>query len=141
MSQRIFVDTNILLDVLLERAPFWEPAQTLWLLAEKKKIQAAVSVTNFNNIFYILKKYGSTHDAYEAIAGISKIFSMVELTPTMIHQAMTLKYPDFEDALQYQSALRFKAHAIITRDPEGFKESKLPVLNASQFLSESFPDL
>jgi len=133
--EKIFVDTNILLDVLLERRPFCEPAQELWTLAEQKKVIAAVSVLSFNNIFFILRKYSSASKAYQALEGISKIFKILELSPQMIHQAITEKNPDFEDALQYQAALKYKAKVIITRDSSGFKESKIKVMDAFQFLS------
>lgn len=132
--KRILLDTNILLDVFLERHPFCQPAQIIWTLAEKKKIQAAISAISINNIFFIMKKLTSNEKAYWAVETLLEIFKIIGVTPQIIRKALKVRFPDFEDAIQYQTALKFRAHAIISRDPSGFEKSTIPVLDGPQFL-------
>lgn len=135
MAKRIFLDTNILLDVLLERGPFCQPAQLVWSLAERKEIKAGISAVSLNNVFFIIKKLASKEKAYFAINTLVEIFKICPVTSQTISKALKLDLPDFEDALQYICALQFRAKTIITRDFSGFKKSKISVMDASQYLT------
>lgn len=137
MAKRIFLDTNILLDVLLERDPFCRPAQLVWSLAERRQIKAGISATSLNNVFFVIKKLTSKEKAYFAISTLSQIFKLCPVTSQTVLKALKLGLPDFEDSLQYSCALQFRAKAIITRDVSGFQKSKIPVMDASQYLALS----
>jgi len=134
--KKIFLDTNILLDVFLERQPFCIPAQKIWTLAERKEIEAAISVISINNSFFIIKKLTSAGKAYEAIEVLTKIFKLIELNSPMIHKALKTNNSDFEDTLQYLAAKKFRANAIISRNLTGFKKSEIPILDSSQYLAQ-----
>lgn len=129
------MDTNILLDVLLDRQPFCHPAQILWTLAQKRSIKAAISAVSMSHVFFVLKKLTGGDKAYQALTRISEDFQIVDTKNATIRKALQTHLPDFEDALQYFSALQFRAQAIITRDPAGFEHGKLPVLDCTQYLS------
>lgn len=133
--KRIFLDTNILLDVFLERSPFFHPAQIVWSLAETKKIRAALSAVSIINIFYVIKKLSSASKAYEAITALPQIFKVVDTTSSLLSKALKAGFSDFEDSVQYFSALKFGAKAIISRDPAGFASSKIPVIDAVEYLA------
>lgn len=133
--KKIFVDTNILLDVFLDRQPFCHPAQVLWTLSQTKKIQAAISAISINNIFFIIKKSASIEKAYVAVESLLDFFEIIELNSHILSKAFKMNREDFEDAIQYQSALKFGAEAIVTRDPSGFTKSILPILDTSQYLA------
>lgn len=133
--KRVFVDTNILLDVLLERIPFVRPAQIIWSLAERKEIQAAISALSVSNIFFIINKLASREKAYLAVDTLLKIFKISEITGGMISKALAARFPDFEDAVQYFCALKSGARAILTRDPAGYLQSKLPVMDGNEYLA------
>lgn len=135
MAKRIFLDTNILLDVLLERDPFCQPAQLVWSLAERREIKAGISAASLNNVFFVIKKLASREKAYFAINTLVQIFKISPITSQTVLKALKLGLPDFEDALQYSCALQFRAKTILTRDPSGFQKSKIPVMDASQYLS------
>lgn len=135
MFKKVFIDTNVLLDVLLQREPFWQSAQLIWSLVEQKKIKGAVSAISVGNIFFIVKRLASSDKAYGAIEALTGIFQIVEVSSKTIFQALKVRFPDFEDALQYYCALKWKAQTIITRDAEGFKKSQIPVMEPAQFLS------
>lgn len=133
--KRIFVDTNILLDVLLDRAPFSEPAQRLWSHAERRVIRAAISGVSIHNVFFIVRKLSSVEKGYKAIDTLASIFDLVDLSGPMIRKALQIRFPDFEDGLQYVSALKYRAQAIISRDPDGFLESRVPVMDCDEYLA------
>lgn len=133
--KKIFLDTNILLDVFLERHPFCEPAQIIWSLVERKKLNGAISAISILNSFFIIKKLASTEKAYQAIAALQEGFKIIAADGPLLKTAYQGHFPDFEDAIQYYSAVKFKADAIISRDPSGFIQSKIPILDGPQFLA------
>lgn len=133
--KKIFLDTNILLDVLLERHPFCFPAQKLWTLADQKKIKAAISSVSLSTIFFIIQKSSSKDQAYKAVQTLVDIFKLVATNSRIVSQALKTQFSDFEDGLQYYSALSFKAQALITRDVKGFEKSQIPVMDAITYLA------
>lgn len=133
--KRIFLDTNILLDVFLARDPFCQPAQVVWSLAEKREIAAAISTLSVSNVFFIIKKISSGEKAYEAIATLTEIFELIEVGAQTVSRALQARFPDFEDAIQYYSALKFRAKAILSRDPSGFRDNKIAVMSCSEYLA------
>lgn len=132
--KRIFIDTNILLDVFLERDPFCRPAQIVWSLAEKRRVRAAISAVSVSNIFYILERLSSEDKAYRAIETLTEIFKIQDVTSRIIGEALSFRHADFEDAIQYFCALKFRANVILSRDPKGFADSRIPVMNCSEYL-------
>ena len=132
---RVLVDTNILLDVFLERHPHCLPAQTVWTLVERKQIQAAISAVSVNNVFFIIKKLSSKEKATKAIETLVDIFSIVEINSKIIVKTLAGKFDDFEDGLQYHSALKYKAQAILTRNPDDFRKSQIPVMDCAMYLA------
>lgn len=137
--KKVFLDTNVLLDVLLERHPFCQSAQLLWSKAEKKEIQAAVSAISISNVYFIMKKLSNNEKAQLAVETLIKIFKIVEVNSRIIRKALKAQFSDFEDAIQYACALECKSEAIITRDPAGFKKGTLLVMECAQFLSLPLP--
>lgn len=133
--KNIFFDTNILLDVFLERHPFCEPAQRVWSLVDSGLVRGGISAISVSNIFFIIKKLSNTDKAYRAIESLQSMFKVVELGSRIIKKSLSVRFADFEDALQYFSALAFKAHYLLTRDAADFKEKGIPILDCSQFLS------
>ena len=134
--KKIFLDTNILLDVLLDRSPYVHPAQVIWSLAEKKKIRAAVSALSLRNVFFIIKKLSSSEKGYKAVETLVDLFQIVEVGSKMIQKALEIRLPDFEDAIQYYAALKFRAGVMISRDRSGFKASRIPIMDSAEFVAQ-----
>jgi len=130
-----FIDTNILLDVLLRRAPFFNESQKIWFLAERGKIQGLISTLSFSNIYYIVRKLAGPKRAESMLAMLRDCFSPVAFDEQVLNQAMDAGFSDFEDAIQYFSALRADADCLITRDPRHFPKSHLPVMSPADFLA------
>lgn len=133
--KKIFVDTNILLDVFLAREPFYKTAQMLWAVLLKRDVKAAISAISVNNCFFIINKLAGSEKAYIAIDALSDFFSIIDLDAGILNRARRARFTDFEDAVQYFSAKKFAAQAIISRDPQGFEKDDMAVMDAAQFLA------
>jgi predicted nucleic acid-binding protein len=132
---KLLLDTNVLLDVLAARKPFYDTAARIWSLAEHKDVEAFVSAISFNNVYYIVRKAGGKEKADEALRTLRDLFTPVPLDGALINQAMDAPIDDFEDAVQFHSAARHKCDYLITRDPDGFPCSGVPILSPQEFLA------
>ena len=132
--KRVFIDTNVLLDVLARRAPFYPAAAAVWTLAESGKILGMVSTLSFNNLYYILRRQSGSAKAREAIRLLHGIFTTIPPDNQILAQALDSGMADFEDALQWFSALHADAQCLITRNTADFPAGHLPVLTPDEFL-------
>jgi predicted nucleic acid-binding protein len=131
---RVLVDTNIILDVLLDRQPFSEDATALLQRIESKEIEGYVAATTLTNIFYIARRPRGREFAKQAV---SRIIAGMEICPVdkaILEAAYTSNLSDFEDAVQLACALANSCDAIITRDANDFTGCALPILSAGQLL-------
>ena len=132
---RILVDTNVLLDVLARREPFYAPAAAIWSLAERGEVRAVVSAISFNNVYYIVLRAEDRTQAMKAMRLIRDVFDSVPPDSQIINQAIDANMDDFEDAVQFHSAIRAKATYLVTRNPGDFPKSALPILTPDEFLA------
>ena len=133
---RVFVDTNIVLDLLEKRADFYEEAQELFTLADRNEIKLYVSALTIANVHFLLHR----HLKMEARKVLSKFKVLVEVLPTtdkILDLALTSNQKDFEDAIQYYTAIEFGMEIIITRNrnKKDFKNLNLPILTAKEFMN------
>ncbi len=131
----VFVDTNVLLDVLTHRESFYADSAAIWTLAEQGRIRGYVSVISFTNIFYIVRKLRNRKIAHQTMLLLRDSFTPVACDDQIIAQAVDADVEDFEDAVQYFSALRVGADCLVSRNPHHFSESDLPVLKPVEFLA------
>ena len=133
--ERLFLDTNIVLDLLGEREPFYQSAAKIATLADKGKILIYVSSLTYSTVFYLLSRYESN----EAVKGKIRKFKVIaktsDLTDKIIDKGLSSKFNDFEDSLQYYCAVNSECNIIITRNGKDFKESDLPVLTPDEYLN------
>lgn len=132
---KVFVDTNVLLDVLAARKAFYEDAMRVWTLAESGRIQAQVAAISFSNCYYIIRKYADRSNAEKALRLLRDVFTPVDLTAQVLNQAIDAGFADFEDAIQFHSAVHAQAECIITRNPDHFPRAPLSVLSPAEFLA------
>jgi predicted nucleic acid-binding protein len=135
----VFIDTHILLDVLMDRRPFVEQSGQVWFLAERGKIRGLVSTLSFANVYYMMHKIRGQKTAMSTLTIMRDIFAGVAFDEQILQQAIDAGFPDFEDAVQYFSALRAGASCLITRNLSHFPRSTLPILTPAALLaSQSF---
>ena len=132
--KKIFLDTNIILDILGEREGFYEASAKIMTLADKKKIQVYTSPSSISNVFYVLAKYENSKIALEKIRKFKLLCSMSAMDDEVVEKAIHSNFKDFEDAMQYFSALASNCNIIITRNEKDFKNAMIPVMNAESYL-------
>jgi len=130
--KRIFLDTSILLDVVLHRDQFADSAR-VWNDCETGKALGLISAISLNIIHYIARKAISSGDALESIRHMLNIFTVVPLDASILRMAVDFPHKDFEDAIQIFSALQAKADCFITRDYLHFSTEYLPVLTPAEY--------
>lgn len=133
--KQLFIDTNIIIDLLAERKPYYKDAAKIFSLADQKKVVLYTSALSFANINYILSKQLKRSNVKSILRKLQLIVKIVSLDEKIIGWAIEDQdFADFEDALQYYSALENKMDLIITRNLRDFKNSKLPVMSADQLV-------
>lgn len=132
--QSVFLDTNIVVDFLGERANFYTSAARILTLADKKKIKIYTSPSSISNTYYILSKYENAKAALEKIRLFRLLCSISIMDEEVIDKAINANFRDFEDAMQYFSALATNCEVIITRNEKDFKNALIPVMNAESYL-------
>lgn len=132
--QKIFLDTNIVIDFLGERANFYQPAAKILTLADQKKIVIYTSPTSISNTYYLLSRFENTKIALEKIRKFKVLCSISMMDDEVIEKAINSDFKDFEDAMQYFSALASNCDLIVTRNEKDFKNAHIPVLNGESYL-------
>ena len=123
---KVFVDTNILLDFLCEREPFVQNARMLFAYGYAGRLSLVLSSLSLVNAVYISKKYGYV-DARERLADITEFVRVVDLHEDVAREALVCDWKDYEDAVQYMSAIKVKADCIVTRNKKDFRKSLIPL--------------
>lgn len=132
---KLFLDTNILIDVVTNRKPWVDAALVLFELASQKKVTLIAADYSFINIAYITRKLFEKEELYTVLNDLREYVQIVELGEKIIDDTINAQWNDMEDCTQYMAALRENADYIITRNEKDFILSKIPALSAEQFLS------
>ena len=133
--KKILVDTNIVIDLLSRRQNFYDEAASLFSLADKKKVKISVLSLTIANTNYLLLKEKKPNEAKSILRKLRLIVDILPLDDKIITLALNDdSFTDFEDGLQYFSAIESNQDMIITRNLKDFKKSKLPVMTARQFI-------
>jgi predicted nucleic acid-binding protein len=132
---KLLLDTNIVIDVLAKRQPFYDSAAEIFSFADMNKLKLSVSSLTFANTNYILSRLTSAAEAKEVLRKFKVLVKVLPLNEKIIDLALNDNdFNDFEDGLQYFTALQYNQSVILTRDLKDFKKSNIPVMSAEQFL-------
>jgi len=132
---KVFIDSDIILDLIQQREPFYAEAVALFTLIEKNEVKGFVSPLIFSNLFYILRKIESNKVALLALTRLKAVVSVVSVDERIIELALSSGFKDFEDAVQYYSALAAKLGYIITRNKKDYIESGMMICTAREYLA------
>jgi len=133
--KRVFLDTNVLLDILLRRDPFYAPAAKIWLRVESRELEGLVSLPSLGAIFCLVRKRADPNTARQALRTICRVLQVVGSPGQAGHMALQSRMPDFENALQYAIARLAGADCLVTRNSSDFpKRGKVPALTPEEFL-------
>lgn len=134
MIDRILVDTNIVIDLLANREEFVLEAQQLFTLADKKKVKLYVSSLTFANTHYILSQGLKIENTRKILRKFKVLIEVLPMDDKIIDLSLDSDFKDYEDAIQYHTALENDIEIIITRNLKDFKLSTIPVLSAREYL-------
>lgn len=133
---KILVDTNVILDVLLNREPFAQNSSAVLKLCETPSFQGYITATTITDIYYILcKNIADKSTLYNALEKLLSIVEICDVTKHNIFNALKLRESDFEDAIQSDCAKSIGVDYIVTRNTEDFKNSKVKGITPSDYLS------
>jgi len=133
---RLLIDTNIIIDLLAKRERFYPEAAALFSLADKNKLTLTVSSLTFANTNYILSKLKSNNEARTILRKFKVLVETLALNDKITELALNdERFSDFEDGLQYYSTIENQIDIIITRNLKDFKNSKIPVMTAKEYLA------
>ena len=130
---------NIILDWLAKRIPFHSAAEDLLKRGEIGEIEILISTMSFISTEYILRKQLGKDKTKTVLSAVKNISTVCSSGEKVISLSLLSDFNDFEDAFQYYSALENSAQYIITRDFKGYSSSKIPVMNAEEFIKTQLP--
>jgi predicted nucleic acid-binding protein len=131
---KLFLDTNVLLDVLVQRAPHSISASRIWSRVEARAVEGYISAVSFNNVHYVIRRAAGRPAAHEALKLLRDVFQLIPLDEEILHRAIDSDSADFEDAIQFFSALRARADCLLTRNVRHFPAEPVSVLTPEEFL-------
>jgi predicted nucleic acid-binding protein len=134
--ENIFVDTNIVIDLLTKREPFYKDAQDLFTLSDKKEVQLFISSLTFANAYYSIVRHHKEVEAKKYLLKFKVLVTILSLEDKAIELALASDFKDFEDGLQYFVAMDNEADVIITRNKKDYRNSKIPVMTAGEYMSK-----
>jgi len=133
--KRLFLDTNIILDLLAYRMPFYTEAAQLFSLADKKKVILSISSLCLADAHYILCRQNPAAKVRKILRKFKVLVTIIPLDDKITDLALNSDFRDFEDAIQYYTAIENEQDIIITRNHPDFKDSKIPVMTAGEYLA------
>ncbi|MGB0879809.1 MAG: type II toxin-antitoxin system VapC family toxin [Polaribacter sp.] len=135
MAFKLFVDSDVVIDFFTDREPHVNPASELFELNEKGNIVLYISALSINNIYYIVRKYLGHKKTLEILESLTEMTEIIGTTKKEVIQALKNDFRDFEDSIQYSSALTIKGlDVIITRNIKDYRNSKIAVMTPLNFL-------
>jgi predicted nucleic acid-binding protein len=135
MKKKVFADTDIIYDLLAKRDPFYSAAALLFTLADEGKVQIFISALSLANIHYLISKQQSESQAKQILRKFKVLVRITPLTEKIIDLALNSEFEDFEDAIQYFSALQNDIEILLTRNLKDYKKAQISVLTAQDFIN------
>jgi len=132
---KVFVDTDVCIDLLSERTPFNSTAEILFTLAADSKIKIFVSAITFANIDYILRSQYSAKHSRQILSKFKSIVHVLAVQSSTIDLAINSEFTDFEDAIQHYCAIESGIPLLITRNLKDYKKASIKILNPETYLS------
>jgi predicted nucleic acid-binding protein len=133
---KILIDTNIIIDNALEREPFWNASEQVLSLIEKGTIAGYISASTFSDLYYIIRKARGRDWTLTYLKQLITFCQIATVNQDAIIMAFTTNFQDFEDSIQYSTAVVNKLDAIITRNPQDFPIVTPRIITPEQLIAE-----
>ena len=132
----VLLDTNIIVDVALEHQPHFEASQQVLLLVEQGQIEGYISASTFGDLYYIIRRSRGQEWTTDFIDWLVTYCQIATVNEAVIKMALTSNFRDFEDAIQYATAVINQLDAIVTRNPQDFPVTTPRILTPNQLIQE-----
>ncbi len=132
--KKIFIDSDIIFDLLAKREPYYIYSAKLFTLIDQQKIIAYTSPIVFANLHYLLKRSTSNSLALKNLRKLKTFINILSVDERVIEQSLNSEFSDFEDAIQYFTAVNNGIKLLLTRNKTDYKKSKIPIATAEEFL-------
>ena len=133
---KILIDTNILLDFIIGRDPFYENADKILKLCANKKVKGYLAAHSVTNLYYIMRKFFQNNDCREIIKNLLEFLDVIEIDKDKILESLNDNtFKDFEDRLQVECAKSININYLITRDLKDYANSKIECVSPDDFLT------
>ena len=133
--RKVLCDINVILDILLLREPFQRPAAVLFGALERGEARGYLCAVSFPTLHYLLAKHVGPTVAVQSLNKLRTVFRVAPVDEKVVDLALASTIRDFEDAVQYYSAIRAGADALITRNKKDYSVRGIPVLTPEEFLA------
>ena len=135
MEYKLFIDSDVVIDFFTDREPHANPASEIFELNEQGNVKLYLSAISINNIYYILRRFLGHKKTLEVLEVLTEMTEIIGTTKKEIIQALKKNFSDYEDSIQYSSALTIKdIDAIITRNIKDYRNSSIAVMTPLNFL-------
>jgi predicted nucleic acid-binding protein len=132
----VLLDTNIIVDVALERQPHFEASQQVLFLVEQGQIEGYISASTFGDLYYIIRRSRGREWTTDFINWLVTYCQIATVNEAVIRMALTSNFRDFEDAIQYSSAVVNQLDAIVTRNPQDFPVTTPRIISPNELIQE-----
>ena len=134
--KNIFLDTNVLLDILANRQPFYKSSSEIYKLGLRKKVVLFTSSNTISTLHYLLKKFTTEENIRKSLDEVTTVLSIIPVDINIIKKSLKSNHKDFEDAIQIVSAQSINnMDCIVTRDLKDYKFAEITVLTPDDFLN------
>jgi len=131
---KVLLDTNVVLDAIAKREPFWDNAQKIINLILDNKLEGYITANSITDIYYIARKHLSQNDLHLAMRSLFKVFDIIDVFGMDCRKALDFPLDDYEDALLAVCGNRAEVDYIVTRDEEFLHQAKIPVIAPADFV-------
>ncbi len=131
----VLCDINVILDIFLKRDHVYVPAARLFAMIEEKRLHGYLSAQSFPTLFYLLSKELKRERAIRVLEKLRIVFRVAAVDEKVIDLSLASTFKDFEDAVQYCSALHVRADCLITRNKTDYRADRLPIMTPEEFLA------
>jgi predicted nucleic acid-binding protein len=137
---KVLLDTNIVIDYALERQPFWQNSEQIFLLLQQDRFIGYISASTVSDLYYIIRKQRGHSWTLNFLERLVKFCPVATVDRSVITMAFVANFSDFEDAIQYSTAVASQMDAIVTRNPSDFTNATaLQIFTPEQLIQSIAP--
>lgn len=133
---KVLIDTNIIVDVALDRDPFFTDSEQVVRFVEQQRIEGYISASTFSDLYYIIRKTKGHNWTRQFLQRMATLCEVATVNQAVISMALSTNFRDFEDTIQYSTAIVNQLDAIVTRNPQDFPVTTPRILTPAQLIAE-----